>query len=142
MPDRIRNTIDEVVQSSTAGEDILQTRRETLRQKLDVLVATLHTRLAVHADTKTALGDEIGDTTMTLERLRSDLAYNLPIARPDLDRAYASLQHLTREARSRDSECWRDLVALLRDILNTWQELQGAIARAQMIDDMLDDDRE
>ncbi len=140
MPDRIQNTIDELVRSSVDGQDMLLSREETLRKKLAVLVTTLHGRLSLNASQHATITDSLGTANHLLDRMQTHLSYGVPVQRSDVERTQDVARSLEQEIRTRNSECWGDVVSVMRDILMTWEELQAVAARAHMINDTRPDD--
>ena len=138
MPNRILKSIDNLVKTAASNDDILLSREETLRKKLEILVTTLHGRLALNADVQGNISDSLATAIFKLNKIKDDMAYGF--SRSELECTQNLARTLELEARSRNSECWHDAVSVMRDILATWEELQGVTARARMIDDIRPDD--
>jgi hypothetical protein len=131
--------IEELIGSSTTA-DLIQNREDTLRQKLTLLLQMLRTRLTLHTKTASGIGDQLWTLRNQLDDWEASMHHGLPAPELKMQEAARSISALTQEERSRESDCWKDVVSLVRDILATWEGLQGAKARSLMLNDTGQDD--
>ena len=132
-------TVRDLISASTSA-DLIQNREETLRKKLEVLLEMLHSRLTLHADTNSRIQEEELPLESKLDHWQEHLDYGLSVPLEQLRETAHSLSRLHQESRSRESDCWRDAVSVIRDVLVTWEALQAAKARSLMIHESGPDD--
>jgi len=134
MTKELLPTVRDLVSASTSA-DLIQNREETLRKKLEVLLEMLHSRLTLHAETNCRIQQEELPLESKLDQWQEHLDYGLSVPLEQLRETAHSLNRLHQESRSRESDCWRDAVSIVRDILATWEALQAAKARSLMLDE-------
>ncbi len=127
--------MDTLYSETPPRPDMMTNRRETLEVKLNVLSKTLQTRIGVYQKTMTSLEDAVLEAMQPVERITTLKEYGLPYPREELINAKRDLSTMHGEIRSRDSECWKDITGLMRDILQTWEELQAAKTKEAMMHD-------
>ena len=132
--DAVTDIVD-MIQSSSVPEDILRSRTETLQKKLGMLLTALNGRLALHDKTLEAVNEAHWQTKALVKDWEKGKHYGLHIPQQQLDQATQRLERLEAELRNRDIESWRDVMGTIRDIIATWEELQGALAREAILDD-------
>ena len=116
-------------------EAMLHGREKTLRLRLEVAAVQIIERLRIRSQNLQAISAEdleIGTRMLNGESNPHGLAWDLE--RHLLDKR----TQLERERRSQETECWRDLVGVVRDLLNAWEGLSDTWAKERFIRQMPD----
>lgn len=106
---------------------------EILKLRLAALGAEAKARLSIHGDHAELTASEcrsLDDEVVRVARL-VDYGQLDPQQLSELQRHRADLQ---KERRKEDVECWRDLTALMKDFLDTWDSLERARGLALTMD--------
>ena len=114
-------------------DQMLGQRSRLMQTKLDALSVQIIERLRIRAKNLERILDEeldVSNQLISFERLTH--------SRPDSPFALEGLLQskrfeLGKERRSQDVECWRDLMQIMRDFLNTWESLQLTRTREQIL---------
>lgn len=136
-PDAMNNdyfpTIESIHSETAPDTDILKNRKQTLEVKLAVLAKNLQTRMNLYQRTTSSLESTILEALQSVDHFTENKHYGLPYPKEEFQIARRELQTVNQELRSRDSECWRDVSMIMRDILATWEELQTATAKEALM---------
>jgi|ERR1041384_169578 hypothetical protein len=115
--------------------DLLQGKRRILRTKLDVLLIEIRARFAIR-DHNLA---RIEEDKARLEHLISEtgrLANYHFREQSDVSGFFRALFDVEAEERQQDTECWRDVVMVMRDFLYAWEAHEQARAKAIFLNDV------
>jgi len=110
-------------------EELIHGKSRILGRKLDILAAEIWWRLQITSRNLKGIDDDKAVISEMLERVGRMANYQLREHR-DKDSFYRKLFELETEARSQQTECWRDVVLVMKDFLYAWEAHEQARARA------------
>jgi hypothetical protein len=116
-------------------DDLIHVNTRILRVKLDAIATTVQERLKIRRDNLTRIADDRDRLSETVQQISVAANYHLRDHR-EKDRLYQRLFELTRERRDQDTQCWRDIVLVLRDFLTFWDEYERAKARGAFLENV------
>ena len=114
-------------------EDFIHSRTRILNTKLDVLATEIHTRLRIRSKNLERVDEDKTHISKMLVELDRWCNY---LSRQHKEKApfYDELFKLEQERRLQDTECWRDVVMVMRDFLYAWEAHEQAKAKAIFLD--------
>ena len=110
--------------------DAFSQRSQILQTKLGILAAQVLERMKIRSENLGAILDqeqELADRIMNREGIAE--------GSPDLDQLRQQRGFLMQEKRSQSVDCWRDLTHVIRDLLNTWEDLEQTKTRDKLLAD-------
>ena len=119
-------------QANAPLDNLLHSKSRILRSKLEVLASEIYARLNMwdrnlaRIDTDKANVEELLDQFTRLAR------YHLRDPK-DITRLHDSNLRLEAQRRDEDVQCWRDVVMVMRDFLETWEAHEQAKNRSIFI---------
>lgn len=121
--------------TDTTLDDLIHTNTRILRTKLEAISATVQERLKIRRNNLTQIADDREKLTEIIQHISVAANYHLRDHR-EKDRLYQRAFDLTRERRDQDTDCWRDIVLVLRDFLTFWDEYERAKARGAFLENV------
>ena len=115
-------------------EDLIHKKSHIAASKLEVLAAALIVRVDILKENLIAIDQDREKAEAMLAKISHEVLFCRREQR-DKNVFYQSLFALEKERRSQASECWRDIVMVIRDFLGVWEAHQQAQARAIFLDD-------
>ena len=106
-----------------------------LRTKLEAVAGAVQERLKIRRQNIGRIGDDQYKLTEMIQRISVAANYHLR-EHKEKSGLYSKAFDLTRERRDQDTECWRDIVLVLRDFLTFWDEYERAKARGAFLQDV------
>jgi hypothetical protein len=116
-------------------DDLIHANTRILRAKVETVAAAVHERLKIRKDNITRIADDREKLTEIIQQISVAASYHLRDHK-EKDRLYQRDFELTRERRDQDTQCWRDIVLVLRDFLTFWDEYERAKARGAFLEDV------
>lgn len=120
---------------ANALDDLVHSRGRILGRKLDVLSAEIWWRLYLASGNLARLNDDREQLSHMFDRLDRQANYGLR-EHSEKGILYRKLMDLRTEERSQRVECWKDVVQVMRDFLETWDAHEQAQGRARFIHDV------
>jgi len=118
-----------------ALDDLIHVNTRILKTKLEAMVATVQERLKIRRQNLGRIAEDKNTLSEMLQKLSVGASYHLREHR-EKGPFYQKLFELERERRDHDTECWRDIVLVLRDMLTFWDEYERAKARGVFLQDV------
>jgi hypothetical protein len=115
--------------ASAPLDNLLHSKSRILRGKLEVLASEICTRLNMWDRNLARIDSDKATVEKSLERVIRLARYHLRESR-DITRLEDSNLRLESQRRDEDVQCWRDVVMVMRDFLETWESHEQAKARS------------
>jgi len=137
-PDNYYSSADQAVapeEDSAAGDSIdelLQGKTDVLHTRLNVLAAAIGERLRLRQENFYQLLQDECRTDNLLHGISVQTGYNFDDGNQKAG-LYQQLFDLEKQRRGEDTNCWRDVVMVLRDFLETWEAVQHAKSRTRLL---------
>jgi hypothetical protein len=116
-------------------DNLIHANTRILRTKVEAVAAAVQERLKIRKDNITRIADDRDKLTEIVQQISVAASYHLRDHK-EKDRLYQRDFELTRERRDQDTQCWRDIVLVLRDFLTFWDEYERAKARGAFLEDV------
>ena|GEM_PF-2505080 len=116
-------------------DDLIHANTRILRTKVEAVAAAVQERLKIRQDNITRIADDREKLTEIIQQISVAANYHLRDHK-EKDRLYQRAFDLTRERRDQDTQCWRDIVLVLRDFLTFWDEHERAKARGAFLENV------
>jgi DNA-binding protein H-NS len=113
-------------------DDLIHSNTRILRTKVEMIAAAAQERLKIRRDNIARIADDREKLAEMMHKISIAANYHLRDHK-EKDRLYQRAFDLAREHRDQDTECWRDIVLVLRDFLNFWDEYERAKARGEFL---------
>lgn len=110
-------------------ESLLHNKTRILRTKLEVFGREITDRFGLREQNLQRIADNAGRVDESLRRTARLATYQLRSPR-EVEPFYRQQFQLELERRSQDTDCWRDIVPVIRDFLEVWEALEQAKSRA------------
>lgn len=113
-------------------DNLIHRKGRLFRTKMEVLAFEIVQRLCIKSTNLESLDAQ---QTGLIERLRSldrQAQYHLR-DHQEKRTFYEAMVKLEQERRSQHVECWRDVVMVMRDLLEVWESHENAKVRSQFI---------
>lgn len=111
-----------------ALDDLIHSNTRILSTKVEMVAAAVQERLKIRRDNIARIADDREKLGEMMQKLSVAANYHTRDHK-EKDRLYQRTFDLTRERRDQDTECWRDIVLVLRDFLGFWDDYERAKAR-------------
>ena len=115
--------------------DLLHTNIRVLKTKLEAIASTVQERLKIRRQNVQRIADDKDKLSEMLQSISVGANYHLREHR-EKGTLYQKMFELERERRDQDTECWRDIVLVLRDFLTFWDEYERAKARGAFLENV------
>jgi len=116
-------------------DDLIHSNTRILRTKVEAVSAAIQERLKIRKDNLSRITDDRERLTEVIQQISVAANYHLRDHK-EKDRLYQRAFELTRERRDQDTQCWRDVVLVLRDFLTFWDEYERAKVRGAFLEDV------
>lgn len=116
-------------------DDLIHANTRILRTKVEAVSAAIQERLKIRKDNITRIADDRERLTEIVQQISVAANYHLRDHK-EKDRLYQRAFELTKERRDQDTQCWRDIVLVLRDFLTFWDEYERAKARGAFLENV------
>jgi hypothetical protein len=116
-------------------DDLIHSNTRILRTKVEAVSAAIQERLKIRKDNLARIADDRDRLTEIIQQISVAANYHLRDHK-EKDRLYQRAFELTRERRDQDTQCWRDVVLVLRDFLTFWDEYERAKVRGAFLEDV------
>ncbi|MCG3148180.1 MAG: hypothetical protein PCFJNLEI_01623 [Verrucomicrobiae bacterium] len=116
-------------------DDLIHVNTRILRTKLEAIGTTVQARLKIRQQNIERIADDREKLTGMVQQISVAANYHLRDHK-EKDRLYQRDFELTQERRDQDTQCWRDIVLVLRDFLMFWDEYERAKARGAFLEDV------
>lgn len=113
-------------------DEFLGTRRTILGKKLEVFVAEIAARLALRSQKIDKVCSEREKVEGLIEFIHKKIPYN-PALTQQGTMLHQQVFRLEEELRREETDCWRDLVMIMRDLLFAWEGYESARARGRFL---------
>ena len=124
-----------VAQGDRTLDDLIHSNTRILRTKVETVATAIGERLKIRRDNIGRITEDQYKLTDLLQRISVAANYHLRDHK-EKSGLYQKGFDLTRERRDQDTECWRDVVLVLRDFLTFWDEYERAKARGAFLEDV------
>ena len=114
---------------SLALDHLLHSKSRILRSKLEVLASEIYARLTMWNRNLARIDDDKANVEELLQQFTGLARYHLRDQR-DVGRLRDSALKLESQRRDEDVQCWRDVVLVMRDFLETWEAHEQAKNRS------------
>jgi|ERR1043166_7871390 hypothetical protein len=138
LPGAGYSVVSPVERSSSSDktlDDLIHANTRILRTKLEVLTAVVQERLKVRRQNIDRIASDQDKVTEIIGRISAAANYHLR-EHKEKGGLYKAVFELTRERRDQDTECWRDIVLVLRDFLTFWDYYERAKARGAFLENV------
>jgi len=112
-----------------ALDHLLHSKSRVLRTKLETMAAEIQTRFAIWNQNLNHLGQEQSELQKQFNHSTRLARYHLRDQR-EVSQLQSSVLKLAEQQRSEDVLCWRDVVMVMRDFLDTWEVHEQAKNRS------------
>ncbi len=119
----------------SAIDSLMHSKSRLLRSKLEVLASEIYTRLAMWERNLARIDRDKVQVESLVSQFTRLARYHLREPK-DITRFHESNLRLEAQRRTEDVECWRDLVMVMRDFLETWEAHEQAKNRSIFINDV------
>lgn len=116
-------------------DDLIHSNTRILRTKVDAVASAVGERLKIRRQNIGRIAEDQYKLTDLLQHISVAANYHLR-EHKEKSGLYQKAFELTRERRDQDTECWRDVVFVLRDFLTFWDEYERAKARGAFLQDV------
>jgi hypothetical protein len=113
-------------------DNLLHSKSRILSSKLEVLASEIFARLTIWERNLGRIGSDKDKVEELLDQFTRLARYNLRDQR-DTTRLHDSALRLENQRREEDIQCWRDVVLVMRDFLETWEAHEQAKNRSIFI---------
>ena len=113
-------------------DNLLHSKSRLLRSKLEVLASEIYTRLTMWDRNLARIDADKQKVEQLVEQFTRLARYHLRDQK-DVTRLHDSNLRLEAQRRDEDSQCWRDVVLVMRDFLETWEAHEQARNRSIFI---------
>jgi hypothetical protein len=117
---------------SFALDHLLHSKSRILRTKLEVFASEIQARFAMWDRNLDRIGSEKEQVEALLNHSTRLVRYHLREPN-DVTRLRESSLQLDAQRREEDIHCWRDVVMVMRDFLDTWEAHEQAKSRSIFI---------
>lgn len=138
IPNAGYNPVVEVVPAERADrtlDDLIHSNTRILRTKVEAVASAVGERLKIRRQNIERIAADQCKLTDLLQHISVAANYHLR-EHKEKSGLYQKTFELTRERRDQDTECWRDVVFVLRDFLTFWDEYERAKARGAFLQDV------
>lgn len=125
----MESTYSFTTSSTHSLDQLLGQKTELLRTKLEVFGAEIRDRFRLRERNSECIQTERERAGADLNRVNLLVGYDLREPR-DLAPFHQQLAQLDQEHRRQNTDCWADIVPVVRDFLEVWEALEQARARA------------
>jgi hypothetical protein len=115
--------------------DLLHTNTRVLKTKLEAIALSVQERLNIRRQNLGRIADDKDKLSEMLQKITVATNYHLREHR-EKGTFYQKMFELERERRDQDTDCWKDIVLVLRDFLTFWDEYERAKARGAFLEDV------
>lgn len=115
-------------------DEIVSDKRRIIRTKLEVVASEIFERLRIRTKNLAAIERDEETLYAMLATLDRSARYHLR-DQGDKRILYELLFTAKQERRSQDAECWRDIVLVMRDLLEVWDAHELAKSRSKLFTD-------
>src|SRR5262245_7239680 len=122
----------DVAGGTGALDNLLHSKSRVLRTKLEVLALEVQARFALWDRNLERIGSEKEQVESLLEQSTRLARYHL-LESSEVTRLRDSVLQLDSQRRDEDIQCWRDVVLVMRDFLNSWEAHEQAKSRSIFI---------
>lgn len=116
-------------------DHLIHTNTRVLRSKLEAIAAALQERLKIRRQNIERIADDRDKLSEMIQQVSVAANYHLR-QHKEKGALYQKGFDLAHERRDQDTECWRDIVLVLRDFLGFWDEYERAKARGAFLQDV------
>lgn len=116
-------------------DDLIHVNTRILRTKVEAIAATVQERLKIRRQNVERIAEDRAKLAEIVQQISVAANYHLRDHK-EKDRLYQRAFDLNRERRDQDSDCWRDIVLVLRDFLTIWDEYERAKARGVFLENV------
>lgn len=113
-------------------DNLLYSKSRILRSKLEVLASEIYARLTMWDRNLARIDSDKSNVEKLLEQFTRLARYHLRDQK-DVTQLHDSNLRLEAQRRDEDSQCWRDVVMVMRDFLETWEGHEQAKNRSIFI---------
>ena len=121
--------------SDKSLETLLIQKTRVIKTKLEALASVAQERLAIRKRNLSRITDDQSELSEMIQKLTVSANYQLRDHK-EKGGLYKKAFELQQERRTQDTECWRDIVLVLRDLLAFWDEYEHAKARGAFLADV------
>jgi len=121
-----------IVDAADPLDNLLHSKSRILRGKLEVLASEIYARLTLWDRNLARIGSDKENVEKLLEQFARLARYHLRDQK-DVTRLHDSNLRLETQRRDEDIQCWRDVVMVMRDFLETWEANEQAKNRSMFI---------
>jgi hypothetical protein len=114
---------------SLALDHLLHSKSRILSSKLEVLASEIYARLTMWNRNLARIDDDKAKVEDLLSQFTRLARYHLR-DQQDVSRLRDSTLQLEAQRRDQDVQCWRDVVLVMRDFLETWEAHEQAKNRS------------
>ena len=114
---------------SLALDNLLHSKSRILSSKLEVLASEIYARLTMWNRNLARIDDDKAKVEDLLSQFTRLACYHLRDQR-DVGRLRDSALQLEAQRRDEDVQCWRDVVMVMRDFLESWEAHEQAKNRS------------
>ena len=114
---------------SLALDHLLHSKSRILRSKLEVLASEIYARLTMWNRNLARIDDDKAKVEDLLNQFTRLARYHLR-DQQDVGRLRDSTLQLEAQRRDEDVQCWRDVVMVMRDFLESWEAHEQAKNRS------------
>jgi hypothetical protein len=126
------NSSDSEAGTAGALDHLLHSKSRILRTKLEVLASEIQARFAMWDRNLERISNEKEQVEALLNQSTRLTRYHLREPNESTRLNESSLQ-LDSQRRQEDIQCWRDVVQVMRDFLDTWEAHEQAKSRSIFI---------
>ena len=113
----------------------MHTNTRVLKTKLEAIASTVQERLKIRRQNVQRIADDKVKLADMLQMVSVGANYHLREHR-EKSAFYQKIFDLERERRDQDTDCWKDIVLVLRDFLTFWDEYERAKARGAFLENV------
>ena len=117
----------------SAVDDLLNQKTRILEVKLAVFASAIVERLRVRASNHERIDSNEEQVRQLITTTDRQARYHLR-EHHDKRVLYETLFNLHAERRTQDTECWRDIMDVMREVLIVWESLEQARSRSIFLD--------
>jgi len=115
--------------AKNALDDVIHSKSKILSKKLEILSAEIWWRLDITSKNLNQLADDKTQLQEMITKLDRSANYHLREHR-EKGVLYRKIFDIEEEKRSQQVECWRDVVMVMRDFLEIWENHEQSESRA------------
>ncbi len=116
----------------TSLDDLINQKGRILKTKLEVFASEIHERVRIRSRNIDRISEDEETVKKMLKELNRMERYRLRDTGQQQRTLYQEVFTLEKERREQDVECWRDVVQVMRDFLDTWEAHQQAKSKADL----------